>query len=64
MSVKTFTREEVAKNNDANSTWIIIDNSVYDVTKFLNEVKFAAPIILGINPGEYFLLEIRHAEIH
>lgn len=38
MSLTTYTREEVSKNNDAKSTWLIIDNGVYDVTKFLNEV--------------------------
>ena len=38
---KTFTREQVAKNNGKNSTrtWIIIDEMIYDVTDYLEEVK-------------------------
>jgi cytochrome b involved in lipid metabolism len=36
---KKLTREEVSSHNDANSTWLVIDNAVYDVTKFLNEVS-------------------------
>ena len=34
---KTFTKEEVASHKTAKDCWIIIDNKVYDVTKFLNE---------------------------
>lgn len=40
MSEKTFKLAEVAKNNDSKKTWIVIHNSVYDVTAFLNEVSF------------------------
>ncbi|VDK85911.1 unnamed protein product [Litomosoides sigmodontis] len=32
-----YTSAEVATHNNASSTWIIIDNNVYDVTKFLEE---------------------------
>lgn len=45
-SVKLFTRDEVAqKGNKTNaageseSVWLIIHDGVYDVTKFLNEVR-------------------------
>ncbi|KAH8399026.1 hypothetical protein KR215_001054 [Drosophila sulfurigaster] len=34
---KTFTRAEVAKHNTNKDTWLLIHNSVYDVTAFLNE---------------------------
>ena len=34
---KTFTKEDVASHKTAKDCWIIIDNKVYDVTKFLNE---------------------------
>ena len=33
-SGKTFTREEVAKHNTEESSYIIINNSVYDITQF------------------------------
>lgn len=35
---KLFSRAEVSKHSDNKSTWLIIHNSVYDVTKFLGEV--------------------------
>ncbi|XP_030382727.1 cytochrome b5 [Scaptodrosophila lebanonensis] len=35
--VKTFTRAEVAKHNTNKDTWLLIHNSIYDVTAFLNE---------------------------
>ncbi|KAI2806841.1 Cytochrome b5 [Blomia tropicalis] len=34
---KIFTLEEVAKHNEKKSTWIVIHDSVYDVTPFLDE---------------------------
>lgn len=36
---KLYRRDEVAKNNSSQSGWIIIHNSVYNVTEFLNEVS-------------------------
>ncbi|VDK71274.1 unnamed protein product [Onchocerca ochengi] len=36
-NLKEYTTAEVAAHNDVSSTWIIIDNNVYDVTKFLQE---------------------------
>jgi hypothetical protein len=36
MAQKTFTRQEVAKNNTAESLWFVIDSKVYDVTDFLD----------------------------
>lgn len=32
--MQTFTRDQVAKNCTETSAWIIIDASVYDITKF------------------------------
>lgn len=34
---KTFSKEDVAKNNKPDSLWIIVDEDVYDLTKFQNE---------------------------
>ena len=36
---KKYTLEEVRKHNQAGSSWLVIDNKVYDVTKFLDEVR-------------------------
>ena len=35
-SSKTFSRQEVAKNNSEDSLWTIIDHKVYDLTDFLD----------------------------
>lgn len=37
--VKLFTRKELESQNSREEAIIIIDNSVYDVTKFLDEVS-------------------------
>ncbi|VDN00860.1 unnamed protein product [Thelazia callipaeda] len=44
--VKQFTMAEVAKHNDTTSAWIIIDNNVYDLTRFLNEHPGGDEVIL------------------
>ena len=36
MADKVFTREEVATHNKENDCWIIIEDTVYDESKFLN----------------------------
>lgn len=35
--VKIFTLEEIAQHNEKKSTWIVIHDTVYDVTPFLDE---------------------------
>ena len=37
---KVYRLEEVKKHNDVKSTWIVIDNQVYDITTFLEEVSY------------------------
>lgn len=37
---KYYRLSEVEERNSFKSTWIIINNKVYDVTKFLEEVSF------------------------
>ena len=39
VETKKYTLEEVKKHNQAGSSWLVIDNKVYDVTKFLDEVR-------------------------
>uniref|UniRef100_A0A1I7ZS90 Cytochrome b5 n=1 Tax=Steinernema glaseri TaxID=37863 RepID=A0A1I7ZS90_9BILA len=37
---RQFTRQEVAEHNTTGTAWTIIKNKVYDVTTFLEEVRF------------------------
>lgn len=48
-SKKIFTTEEVAQHKEKSSTWIIIHGSVYDVTKFLEEVLLVGDYICSEN---------------
>lgn len=36
---KKFTWEEVAKHKTAQSLWVVIHDKVYDITKFMEEVR-------------------------
>ena len=36
--LKTYSLQDVKGHKDSKSTWIVIDNRVFDVTKFLEEV--------------------------
>lgn len=36
--LRRLTRAEVKEHNNSRSAWVIIDDNVYDVTKFLDEV--------------------------
>lgn len=40
--------DEISKHNNAESTWIIIDDLVYDVTKFLMEHPGGEEVILNL----------------
>ena len=37
---KIFRIEEVKIHNSVKSSWVIIHNKVYDITKFLEDVSF------------------------
>ncbi|KAL1500949.1 hypothetical protein ABEB36_006362 [Hypothenemus hampei] len=43
---KELAFEEIEKHNDKNSTWIVVDNDVYDVTEFLNEHPGGEEVLL------------------
>lgn len=45
---KIIRLEEVAKNNSAASTWIVLDDKVYDVTKFLLEHPGGEEVIINV----------------
>ncbi|XP_059620412.1 cytochrome b5 [Phlebotomus argentipes] len=44
--VKLYTLAEVAKHNSNKTTWIVIHNSIYDVTEFLNEHPGGEEVLL------------------
>ncbi|MCP9263030.1 Cytochrome b5 [Dirofilaria immitis] len=55
--LKEYTVAEVAEHNNVSSTWLIIDNNVYDVTKFLEEHPGGDEVLLeqaGQNATESF----------
>lgn len=43
--VKKYSRADVKKHNKKTDLWIIIRDKVYDVTKFLTEVRIFSFII-------------------
>lgn len=45
-SVKTYSLAEIAQHNSNQSTWIVIHNNIYDVTKFLNEHPGGEEVLL------------------
>ena len=51
---KTFTKGDVASHNKADNLWVIIDEDVYDLTKFQDEHPGAC-----LNPAED-VWEINH----
>uniref|UniRef100_A0A915BCC0 Cytochrome b5 heme-binding domain-containing protein n=1 Tax=Parascaris univalens TaxID=6257 RepID=A0A915BCC0_PARUN len=50
--LRTLTIEEIEQHNDLASTWIIIDDKVYDVTKFLGEHPGGEEVILQQAGGD------------
>lgn len=43
---KLFSMKEIKEHNDNKSTWVVIHNSVYDVTAFLNEHPGGEEVLL------------------
>mmetsp|Transcript_26609 Transcript_26609/g.67048 ORF Transcript_26609/g.67048 Transcript_26609/m.67048 type:complete len:385 (+) Transcript_26609:256-1410(+) len=50
--LQVFTAEEVAKHNKLGDLWIIVDNKVYDVSKFANVHPGGKHIFLDLKNGE------------
>uniref|UniRef100_A0A914VFM6 Cytochrome b5 n=1 Tax=Plectus sambesii TaxID=2011161 RepID=A0A914VFM6_9BILA len=50
--LKTYTREEVKQNNTNKLAWVIIDNKIYDVTKFLDEHPGGCEVLLEQAGGD------------
>ena len=48
ISERTFSLTEVSKNNTEKSCWIIVDNVVYDVTKFLSSHPGGRGVLLAL----------------
>lgn len=44
--LKTYRLTDVQSHKDSKSTWLIIHDQVYDVTKFLEEVSGFTPVSL------------------
>jgi len=51
-SKKRYTRAEVASHNTSKSSWIIIHNKIYDVTKFLDEHPGGEEVLLEQAGGD------------
>lgn len=52
VEVKVYRAEEVKQHKDSKSTWFIIDNKVYDVTKFLDEHPGGEEVMLEQAGGD------------
>jgi cytochrome b involved in lipid metabolism len=46
VNMKTFTLEEVAKHNTEKDCWVVVNNDVIDVTKFLSRHPGGKKVIL------------------
>ncbi len=47
ISVKTYTYTEIAKHNNRNDCWLVIDNNVYNVTGFIDNHPGGKDILKG-----------------
>lgn len=46
--VQEYTKAQIKEHNSKSSVWILIENDVYDVTPFLNEViVFLISLVVG-----------------
>jgi len=61
---KTYRLEEVKKQNDGRSCWIVIHDKVYDVTKFLEEHPGGEEVLLELagQDGTEQFEDVGHSE--
>ncbi|CAG9768806.1 unnamed protein product [Ceutorhynchus assimilis] len=45
-AIEQYSFKEIEKHNDSKSTWIVINNDVYDVTQFLKEHPGGEEVLL------------------
>lgn len=59
--VQYYRLEEIEAQNTFKSTWIIIHNKVYDVTKFLEEVRNSFKVSLCSGYCDNLLVKLSHS---
>ena len=57
-----YSREEVSKHNNSKSCWIIINDSVYDITEFLSLHPGGKMILISIEVKMPESFEMFHRE--
>ena len=65
MKQKYFTKEEVSKNNNEKSCWLIVKDDVYDVTSFISKhpgSKYAILSNAGKQVDDHFLFHSKSAQ--
>ena len=45
--LKKYSREEIKEHRSSESTWIVVDGKVYDVTEFLDEVCQCVCVVIA-----------------
>lgn len=58
-SVRTFTMDEVAKHNTRNDCWLVIHDSVYDITSFIASHPGGIVITIGCGKDATVFFETR-----
>ena len=59
---KSYTKEEVANHVDANDCWTIIDNSVYNITEYINRHPGGIEILRACGQDATDLFNMRRSE--
>lgn len=60
--VKKYTKAQVKEHNNENDVWLIINDKIYDVTKFLKEVgSYSFSFSFPWTPISFYLIFIELA---